>query len=151
MENRTHPGRILLVEDDMISAIPLINMLNCEGCEILHAGDGETAVRLIENGKLFDFILMDVNLGTGISGIDAAKKIINICGVPVIFLTSYSKREVDSMMGEYSEYGYISKLASSIDEIKSILEIIKRSNCNSYIMKKILASSDRTVTLRPDY
>lgn len=150
MNNRTRHGSVLLVEDDMINAIALIDMLKNQGYEIFHACDGETALRFIENGKRFDFAIMDVNLGPGISGTDTAKQIINTCGIPVIFLTSCMKSEIDSLMGDTGDYGYISKLACSMDEIKFMLEVITRSGCNSYIMKKIIVSSESTLTLRPD-
>jgi len=150
MNNRPCRGSVLLVEDDMICVIPLIDMLDSEGFDTFHASDGETAIQLIENGKRFDFALMDVNLGTGISGIDAAKRIINTSGTPVIFLTARTKNEVDSLMSDSGDYGYISKLACTMDEIKFMLEVISRSGCNSYIMKKIIVSSESTLTLRPD-
>lgn len=150
MNNRLQHGSVLLVEDEMINAIALMKMLEDEGYETFHAPDGESSIQIIENGKRFDFIIMDVNLGPGISGIDAAKKIINICGAPVIFLTARPKGEIDSLMGDAGNYGYISKLACTMDEIKYMLKVISRSGFNSYIIKKIIVSSESTLTLRPD-
>ena len=150
MNNKLHHESVLLVEDDMINAIALISMLEDEAYETFHAADGESSVELIENGKRFDFVIMDVNLGPGISGIDAAKKIINICGIPVIFLTGRPKNEIDSLMDGAGDYGYISKPACTMDEIKFMLKIISRSGFNSYILKKIIVSSENTLTLRSD-
>ncbi len=138
---------ILLVEDSMINAIPVINILKESGYETIHAPTGEEAVALFEAGDRFDLILMDVELGDGITGTTAAKKILQICRPHVIFLTSYSSDEVKNLMGNDINYGYISKILCSPKVIRKTIEIFFRSRYNQEIIQNIIFSSAPDFTL----
>ena len=56
------------------------------------ASDGETAIELAGSNH-YEIILMDINLGLGISGLDATKEIRNINGdaqVPIVAITAFA-------------------------------------------------------------
>lgn len=121
MNCRIRKGRALLVEDCIINALPVVNMMKNAGYEAVHALTGEEAVGMIEAGSRFNFILMDVDLGDGISGTTAAARILDICRLPVIFLTNCSGEEIADLMEGYS-YGYISKQSFSPRAIRALLK-----------------------------
>ena len=63
--------RVLLAEDDPISAILARTLLTREGCEVDHVANGEAAVEAAGAGA-YDLILMDVRMPR-LSGMDAAR------------------------------------------------------------------------------
>lgn len=86
------PPRILLVEDDPISARLTTNMLSELEPEVTHVLNGEDALDLFEQGKEFDLVLMDLYL-PGLNGFkttDAIRATDNYRGrkVPIVALTS---------------------------------------------------------------
>ena len=68
--------------------------------EITFAEDGEKALALIDK-KQFDLIIMDINLGSGINGIEVTEKIRKTPGyqsVPIIAATAFA------MLGDREEF-----------------------------------------------
>lgn len=95
--NERHTGilskrnKILVVEDDIYSR-DVVRLCLKDLYEIDFAEKGEKAVQMTEN-KAYDAILMDINLGIGMSGIEAAKQIRKIEGykdIPIIAVTAYA-------------------------------------------------------------
>ncbi|GIL41398.1 ATP-binding protein [Roseiterribacter gracilis] len=64
---------VLLVEDDELSAIVVVAMLERMGCRATHVSSGEAAIKLIADSA-FDVVLMDMQL-PGIDGLEAARLI----------------------------------------------------------------------------
>lgn len=82
---------ILLVEDNEINTAVVVNFLN-KYCAIDQAETGEIAVQLAEANK-YELILMDINLGSGIDGVEAARQIRNLNGyenIPIVAVTGYA-------------------------------------------------------------
>lgn len=82
--------KILLIEDELIIAADMENMLSKMGYEVLEtAMDYDEALeRLHEDTP--DLILIDINLGGKKDGIDLATEINEKFSIPFIFTTSYS-------------------------------------------------------------
>lgn len=82
---------LLLVEDNLINKIAVVSFLK-NICNVEHAKTGEAAImKAIE--KKYSVILMDINLGSGIDGIECSKSIRKISGyenVPIVAVTGYS-------------------------------------------------------------
>jgi PAS domain S-box-containing protein len=92
-EGSTTPD-ILLVEDNMLN-ITLTKMYLRKCCKLEYALDGNTAIQLVSQ-KQYDLILMDINLGPGIDGIETTQEIRKIRGyenIPIIALTGYTSEE----------------------------------------------------------
>ncbi len=82
--------KILLVEDELIIAADIENMLSKMGYEVLEtAMDYDEALERLEV-ETPDLILIDVNLGGKKDGIDLAEEINENFRIPFIFTTSYS-------------------------------------------------------------
>lgn len=85
---------ILLVEDEVIIALAELNTLNRLGYEAVIADSGEKAIKLAAENATISLVLMDINLGAGIDGTEAARRILAARNLPIVFLTSHSERDM---------------------------------------------------------
>ncbi len=102
--------RVFIVEDNAIEAGGFCAMLEEMGHSVVGTAlDGEEAVRKICSHKdELDIVLMDVNLPKQ-DGIATAKKLNELCNVPVIIVTGYSSEKMLNTEGIENIYGYIQK------------------------------------------
>ncbi len=63
-KDRMKPAKILVAEDNELNAEILIEILNSEGFEVVHAENGQAAVEKFQKSDVgeFDFILMDMQM-----------------------------------------------------------------------------------------
>jgi two-component system, response regulator PdtaR len=84
--------RLLVVEDEILTADYLHHLLIELGYEVCgHAATAAAAINLAGERRP-DLILMDVNLGRGGDGIDAAGQILARFGIRSLFVTAYGDR-----------------------------------------------------------
>ena len=100
---------ILLVEDEPINARLSIRTLEKYGYRVLHAGTGERAVDVVLSTPGIDLILMDIDLGDGIDGTEAAEIILRDHDIPLVFLSSHTEPEIVEKTDGITSYGYIVK------------------------------------------
>jgi two-component sensor histidine kinase/PAS domain-containing protein len=100
---------ILLVEDEAIIALAQKTLLERQGYTVLLARSGEEAVTLADSGRELHLILMDINLGAGMDGTQAAEIILSRHEIPLAFLSSHTEREVVDKTEGITSYGYIVK------------------------------------------
>jgi CheY-like chemotaxis protein len=84
---------VLIVENDEASR-DITRLFLQKNCELEFAESGEEAIELIKT-MTFDIILMDINLGKGISGVEATKEIRKseqYKDTPIVALTSFAMR-----------------------------------------------------------
>ncbi|MGE5457953.1 MAG: response regulator [Methanococcaceae archaeon] len=82
---------VLLVEDNFIN-MQVTSLYLRNICRILHARNALTAIKMAAS-KNYCAILMDINLGAGMNGIEAAKEIKKLDGykdIPIIAITGYA-------------------------------------------------------------
>ncbi len=88
--------RILIVEDETMSAIALAEYLEELGYETLDLpSTGEEAVALAEE-RGPDLVFMDVNLPGRMDGIEAASRIAGDGAARIVFMTGYANAQVAS-------------------------------------------------------
>lgn len=96
--------RVLIVEDETLVAWHLeavLQQLGYEVCDIVSNGvDAIEAAKVIEP----DIVFMDINLGGGIDGIEAAEQILKRIETPIIFVTAYANdqttiQRIESKLG----------------------------------------------------
>lgn len=83
--------KVLLVEDNLVNQDVAVIFLK-DICDIDQVEDGKSAIEMAALIK-YDVILMDINLGPGINGIEAAQQIREISGyekTPLIAITGYA-------------------------------------------------------------
>lgn len=82
--------RILIVEDEIFVALHIESILtNLEFTVVGNARTGEEAIQQAL-AEPTDLILMDINLGAGIDGIEAAQRIRSQRNIPIVFVTAYT-------------------------------------------------------------
>jgi CheY-like chemotaxis protein len=109
---------VLLVEDQSIIALATTARLSREGYEVSVARSGEHAIELVESAQPGDdpyrLILMDINLGAGIDGVEAARRFLARHEVPIVFLTSHTEPEYVDRVREVTRYGYVLKSSGEL-------------------------------------
>lgn len=100
---------ILLVEDEAVISFIEEETLRSFGYEVITASSGEEAVEIAANNETIDLILMDIDLGDGMDGTGAAKEILGIRTIPIVFLTSHSEFSMVEKVRGITRYGYVIK------------------------------------------
>lgn len=101
--------RILIVEDEVIIALNEARIVKNFGYDVCTVTNGEAAIDAIKNDSEIDLILMDINLGSGFSGPEAAAKILEYRELPIVFLTSHAEKEYVDKVQLITRYGYVLK------------------------------------------
>ncbi len=111
--NGDNKKTILLVEDENIIAMVEKKQLENLGYVIHRVSTGEEAVKtIIENSLPIDLILMDIDLGSGIDGTEAAVQILKQKDIPILFLSSHTEPEIVEKTEKITSYGYVVKSSS---------------------------------------
>jgi len=100
---------ILLVEDEALIALVERRTLEGFGYTVLTAQSGEQAVEAVNADPDIDLVLMDIDLGAGIDGTEAAARILSHRDLPLIFLSSHTEPEYVQLTESITSYGYIVK------------------------------------------
>jgi two-component sensor histidine kinase/CheY-like chemotaxis protein len=101
---------LLLVEDEAIIGMSEAAMLREAGYAVVHVLSGEAAIDSIQNPSChIDLVLMDVDLGPGIDGIEAARRILRLVSLPIVFLSAHGEAESIEKSESVVNYGYIPK------------------------------------------
>ena len=103
---------ILLVEDEALIALAGKKALERLGYSVYIVNSGEAAVETIQTVPGIDLVLMDIDLGKGIDGTQAAARILKDHDLPIVFVSSHSEREVVEKTEKITSYGYIVKSSS---------------------------------------
>ncbi len=117
---------ILFVEDESITAMMQAKSLTNEGFTVIGANTGEKAIEVVRSGEKIDVILMDIELGGGIDGTQAAQEILKDYDIPVLFLSSHTEKEIVDKIEKITSYGYVIKntaLAVLAASIKMALKL----------------------------
>ena len=101
--------RILIVEDEGVVAIDIEEALLSFNYDVAGiAPSAAEALELVVERKP-DLVLMDIHLGEGPDGIEAAETIKQAHGIPVVFLTAYADRITVDRAKQIDPYGYVLK------------------------------------------
>ena len=101
---------ILIVDDEAIIALSEAASLKKEGYDVVHATTGEQAIEIVRTrGEGIDLILMDIELGKGMDGTQAAQEILKTRDIPILFLSSHTEREIVEKTEKITSYGYVVK------------------------------------------
>ncbi|MEA2080947.1 MAG: response regulator [Pseudomonadota bacterium] len=89
------PVKILIVEDEAISAMALKCVVERLGCTVVGVVDtGEAAIRVAAKHRP-DLILMDTRLRFKMTGVEAANTIWEQLQIRSVFITAYSAAELE--------------------------------------------------------
>lgn len=108
-KNKNNKKTILLVEDEVIIALGTAKSLERRGYRVVLAHTGEDAVRESTQNPDIDLVLMDIDLGPGIDGTEAAQRILAVRSLPVVFLSSHTEQSLVDKVRGITRYGYVVK------------------------------------------
>ena len=126
-KKRVEKQTLLIVEDNKINS-ELIEKLLRPWFTLHHASNGTEALEKITSHH-FDIILMDINLGPGLTGLDVAKEVRKTYSpeiLPIIAITGYA---TDTELEKIMESGFnecITKPFSKTGLLTVLEKILKR-------------------------
>jgi CheY-like chemotaxis protein len=110
--------RILIVDDEEHIRMLYKEELLEEGYDVLTAGDGEEALKIVEK-EVLDLVIMDVRMPK-MGGIEALRKVKEIKpDLPVLLNTAYSEFKLD--FGSWASEDYIIK-SSNLEDLKTAVK-----------------------------
>ena len=80
-----------------------------KGYHVLTAMSGEAAIELFKKGNKIDLILMNIDLGKGMDGTQAAKIILQDHDIPLLFLSNHTEMEIVKKTDKITSYGFVVK------------------------------------------
>ncbi|MFA6506929.1 MAG: PocR ligand-binding domain-containing protein [Treponemataceae bacterium] len=98
-----------MVEDESIVAKALEEMLQRLGYETIATTEGQKAVNFVSADPKIDLALIDIDLGAGIDGAEAARKMQTERKIPVVFLIPDVHGELVKKIRDIARYGFIIK------------------------------------------
>lgn len=99
---------ILVVDDEALSINIVKNILSAQSSyEILTAGGGEEALRLLENHHV-DLVLLDIEM-SGMNGFETLRRIKERYSIPVVFMTATKELNVVEKARKLGVEDYITK------------------------------------------
>ena len=114
--------RILIVEDEAITALDLKYSLIDLGYEVIDTADtGQDAIDIAAE-SLPDLVLMDIKLKGDMEGIDAAR-VISKLRIPIIYLTANTDDETFQRANISGAYGFLTK-PYDINKLDKTLKIV---------------------------
>ncbi|MEO0321903.1 MAG: response regulator transcription factor [Myxococcota bacterium] len=136
--------RILLVEDDPSLALGLVDTLEFEGFEVVHAERGEEAIEAVRAGDL-DCILLDVML-PDLNGFQVCERVRRKDPrVPILMLTARGQ-EVDKIRGlESGADDYVTKPFGVGELVARIRALLRRATRVSALPEQPFVVAGKTV------
>jgi CheY-like chemotaxis protein len=123
-DKKTIPA-VLYIEDDDISKEVVIMFLK-DSFAVDTASDSNEAVKKL-GSKKYAAVLMDINLGKGLSGLDLVKGIKKMQGynnIPIIAVTAYALREDENKILAGGCTHYIAKPFTKKSLVETLLKAI---------------------------
>ncbi len=134
----------MIVEDEALLAMSLridLEDLGYKVCKFVPSG--EEAVKIAKQEKP-DAILMDIHLRGEIDGIEAAKQIKSLYGIPIIFITGYPSHETEEKIKSVEPIGYFVKPVASKDVHLLLNKVFDKGEDNTKeTSKKDLKNSNK--------
>jgi PAS domain S-box-containing protein len=100
---------ILLVEDDPTTLNIVSRKIESFGYSVHSAENGERALAVVEQGIPTDLVVMDIYLGKGMDGTEAAKRINETKNIPILFYSAFSDKATVEKVRGIKRYGYVLK------------------------------------------
>ena len=118
--------KILVVDDEPVFTRMVSQTLSHKGYEVLVAGDGREALKMMFDHKP-DLVLLDVVM-PGMDGWQTCSRIREISDVPIVMLTGKQKSEADVVRGlDYGADEYLLKPIGSRELAARVQAMLRRS------------------------
>ncbi len=152
--------KILLLEDDLLFAETLVDLLEDEKYEIMHASNGQLALDFTFENK-FDLYLLDINVPL-INGITFLQELRDADdNTPAIFLTSHKDKEMLHNGFDSGADDYITKPFDNEELLLRIAALLRRTTvdkiecikllCHDEVHKRILYDEQELELSKKEY
>ena len=121
------PVKILIVEDELLTAERMQRALERHGCRITAVSRSEEQALVAIEKEKPDLILMDIRLEEKQEGISAAQKIKKTYSLPIIFITQLKDEEIFKQAKETFPQSYLTKPYNDSDLIHAVELAIQNS------------------------
>jgi len=141
--------KILIVEDEYITAKILSNFLELSGYEVVGcAMDIDDALIYLEK-EIIDFVILDINLNDKKDGIWLATHIKENYNIPFIYLTAYIDKGTFFRAIKTSPYGFLAKPFQK-NELFSAIEIAlhKHNEISNLSPETVNKKNNKTIFLK---
>ena len=103
--------RVMIVEDEMILALDLEDMLLDAGYTVVgQASDMPEALAIAESvGGGIDVAIMDINLARGSNGVETAAALRKLWNIPSLFVSGNLDERTRQMAMEWQPIGFVGK------------------------------------------
>ncbi|MBN1495400.1 MAG: PAS domain S-box protein [Spirochaetes bacterium] len=125
---------ILIVDDEAIIAMEEAATLKKHGFHTIVAHTGEEAIEMAAVQPGINLVLMDIDLGSGMDGTQAAEVILEHLDIPVLFLSSHTEPEMVEKTERITSYGYVVKNSGETVLLASIKMAFKLHS--AYVVRK---------------
>lgn len=144
---QTQSGKfILLVEDMAIIAMAEANTLKKNGFRVITAYNGKEAIKLATENPDLNLILMDIDLGKGMDGTEAAQTILKTHDIPIVFLSNHTEKEIVDKTEKITSYGYVVKNSGEtvlLASIKMAFKLFEAHKLRFESERKLLESDKK--------
>ncbi|HOX33662.1 MAG TPA: response regulator [Spirochaetales bacterium] len=113
-------AKLLLVEDEPLVLLDERRKLALRGYEVETARSAAEAIAAAERAEDIDLLVTDVDLGPGMDGIEAAKAILGMRPMPVVFLSSCDESDIRERAAGIGTYGFLDKAQSTAALYKAV-------------------------------
>lgn len=134
--------KVLLVEDDHLVAFSLASFLKDKGFDVVSIYSGEECIDFLTHDKSVELVLMDIQLGSGIDGIETTERIMHFRDIPVVFLTAFCDENTVKRINGNTGYGYVVKTSGNYVILSAINMAFRL-----YDSRKILRESEEKYRL----
>lgn len=138
--------RVLVVEDEAVTALDLVNELRSLGYEVCDAVDTADDAIAAARRTHPDLVLMDIHLADGGDGIETARRICEHRDVAVVFLTAHSDDTTLHRALDVSPFGYLIKPFRARD-LKVALDVAVAKRSRDAAMLRSLTEQAATDSL----
>ncbi len=107
------------------------------GYNVIMASTADKAIEEFKNNDDIDIVLMDIDLGKGMDGTQAAEIILKQREIPILFLSSHTEPEIVEKTEKITSYGYVVKDSSITVLDASIKMAFKLFNANKKITNEL--------------
>lgn len=128
---------ILLVEDQAPIALSEKRALEESGYGVTVSNSGQGALEAVGRDPGIDLVLMDIDLGGGIDGTEAARRILETREIPIVFLSGYADTRTVGKIESIASYGYVVKSAGTV-----VLDAAIKMAFSLFEAKRIINDSD---------
>lgn len=113
---------ILIVEDELFVAWHIEDVVqSLESHVATIVANGEDALASLRRAPA-DLVLMDINLGGGLDGVEAAERIAEIAEIPIVFITAYSDARTMQRIREVAPRAAVLQKPVTAEALRTAIE-----------------------------